>query len=416
MAPFSGQTQGGSAPDEPQRRIPELEEALRRAEDSSRNKSAFIANLSHEIRTPLNSIIGVANLFQGTRLDLEQKKFVEMLSTSARDLHRLVEELLDLSLIETGRLTLQSEPFPVRSNCSRTIRPLAVSIQERRLSLELQVDPAVPEYLRGDSARMSQILRNMVTNAIAFTPKGTIRVRVFLEEETESSANLHVTAGHPDGGTGAEKRRDTDYSDMERKDFSASFQGAGMGLLIARGIAEAMGGKLWTEFSGSGDRIIHFRASLGKVHPEEELPGKETESGEGLPSEKKPLPAEISILVVDDNRFNRSLTRTILRKMGGPGWRVSLAESGSEALQLMEEQHFDLVFMDVQMPEMDGLECTRLVRKKETGRDRRSVIIAMTAYAMEGDRRMCLDAGMDDYIAKPVEAEELRTVISRNLA
>ncbi len=116
------------------------------------------------------------------------------------------------------------------------------------------------------------------------------------------------------------------------------------------------------------------------------------------------------------NRFNRSLARTILRKMGGPGWRVSLAESGSEALQLMEEQHFDLVFMDVQMPEMDGLECTRLVRKKETGRDRRSVIIAMTAYAMEGDRRMCLDAGMDDYIAKPVEAEELRTVISRNLA
>ena len=415
MAPISGQAQGGSAPEELQRRIPELEEALRRAEESSRNKSAFIANLSHEIRTPLNSIIGVANLFQGTRLDLEQKKFVEMLSTSARDLHRLVEELLDLSLIETGRLTLQSEPFPVRSSCSRTIRPLAVSIQERRLSLELQVDPAVPEFLRGDSARLSQILRNMVTNAIAFTPKGTISVRVFLAEETELSVCLHVTAAHPDGRIGAEKRRDTDYSNMERKDFSASFQGAGMGLLIARGIAETMGGKLWTEFSGSGHRVIHFRASLGKVLPDEAFPGKEEGSGEG-PREAAPLPGEISILVVDDNRFNRSLTRTILRKMGGPGWKVTLAESGPEALQLMEEQYFDLVFMDVQMPEMDGLECTRLARKQGTGLKRQSVIIAMTAYAMEGDRRMCLDAGMDDYIAKPVEAEELRSVISRNLA
>ncbi|MDK2959529.1 MAG: hypothetical protein PWP47_1573 [Synergistaceae bacterium] len=410
MAPISGQEQ------EPLRRIIELEEALRRAEESSRNKSAFIANLSHEILTPLNSIIGVANLFQGTRLDLEQKKFVEMLSTSARDLLRLVEELLDLSLIETGRLSLQSEPFPVRSSCSRTIRPIAVSIQDRRLSLELHVEPAVPEFLRGDSARLNQIIRNMVTNAIAFTPKGTITVRVFLEEETDSSADLHITAIHPDGGMGAVKGRDTDYSDMERKDFSASFQGAGMGLLIARGIAEAMGGRLWTEFSDSGDRAIHFRASLGKVHPEEELPGKETESGEGLPSEKKPLPAEISILVVDDNRFNRSLTRTILRKMGGPGWKVSLAESGTEALQLMEEEHFDLVFMDVQMPGMDGLECTRLARKKETAHGRRHVIIAMTAYAREGDREMCLDAGMDDYIAKPVEAGELRSVISRNLA
>jgi len=128
-----------------------------------------------------------------------------------------------------------------------------------------------------------------------------------------------------------------------------------------------------------------------------------------------PLPGKISVLVVDDNRFNRSLTRAILRKMGGPGWMVSLAEGGAEALHLMEERHFDLVFMDVQMPEMDGLECARLARKLEAGLGRRSVIIAMTAYAMEGDRRMCLDGGMDDYIAKPVEAGELRSVISRNL-
>jgi len=416
MTSISGQAREGTSQEDQARRITELEEALRRAEESSRNKSAFIANLSHEIRTPLNSIIGVANLFQGTRLDLEQQKFVEMLSTSARDLHRLVEELLDLSLIETGRLTLQSDLFPVRTTCSRTVRPLAVSVQERRLSLELHVDPAVPELLLGDSARLGQILRNMVTNAIAFTPKGTISVRVFSGEENETAVILHITAGHPGGGAGTEKRRDTDYSNMERKDFSASFQGAGMGLLIARGIAEAMGGKLWTELSGSGDRVIHFRASLGKIPPGETFRKKDGDSGKELPADGAPLPEKISILVVDDNRFNRSLARTILRKMGGPGWDVFLAESGSEALQLMDEKQYDLVFMDVQMPDMDGLECTRLARAKEAVRGLRSVIIAMTAYAMEGDRRMCLDAGMDDYIAKPVEAEVLRSVISRNLA
>jgi len=257
----------------------ELEDALRRAEESSRNKSAFIANLSHEILIPLNSIIGVANLFQGTRLDLEQKKFVEMLTASASDLRHLVEELLDLSLIETGKLILKSEPFPVRSACSRTVRPLALSIRERGLSLELHVDPAVPEFLLGDSARFGQILGNMVANAIAFTPKGAIQVRVFPEEETEWSVLLHVTANHPDGGAGAEKRRDADFSNMERKEFSASFQGAGMGLLIARGIAEAMGGKLWTEFSGSGGRSIHFLASIGKVLRGEAFSGKEEESG-----------------------------------------------------------------------------------------------------------------------------------------
>ena len=415
MTSISGKARDGSSQEEHTRRMTELEDALRRAEESSRNKSAFIANLSHEILTPLNSIIGVANLFQGTRLDLEQKKFVEMLTASARDLHRLVEELLDLSLIETGRLTLQSDLFPVRTTCSRTVRPLALSIRERGLSLELHVDPAVPEFLLGDSARFGQILGNMVANAIAFTPKGAIQVRVFPEEETEWSVLLHVTADHPDVGAGAEKRRDTDYSNMERRDFSASFQGAGMGLLIARGIAEAMGGKFWTEFSGSGGRSIHFLASIGKVLRGEAFSGKEEESGEFFPRAASPLPGKISVLVVDDNRFNRSLTRAILRKMGGPGWMVSLAEGGAEALHLMEERHFDLVFMDVQMPEMDGLECARLARKLEAGLGRRSVIIAMTAYAMEGDRRMCLDGGMDDYIAKPVEAGELRSVISRNL-
>jgi hypothetical protein len=292
MAPFSGQTQGGSAPDEPQRRIPELEEALRRAEDSSRNKSAFIANLSHEIRTPLNSIIGVANLFQGTRLDLEQKKFVEMLSTSARDLHRLVEELLDLSLIETGRLTLQSEPFPVRSNCSRTIRPLAVSIQERRLSLELQVDPAVPEYL-GGTAPAEQIQKH-----------GDQRHSLYSQRDDQGSGlpgGRNRIIGEPSRHGGPSRRRD------------GGGEKAGYGLLEhgTEGFFRFLPGCGHGASYRPGDRGSHGRETLDRVfgfrrqdHSFPGLPGKDTlrrgPSGEGreigkeIPEAAAPIPAEIS--------------------------------------------------------------------------------------------------------------------------
>ncbi len=401
--------------EEPELRIRELEAALRKAEESARNKSAFMAGLSYEIRTPLNSIIGVANLFQGTRLDLEQKKFVEMLSSSAKDLLSLVEELLDLSLIETGRITLKNDPFPVRAVCSRTIHPMAVSLQERRLSLELRVDPAVPEYLKGDGTRLAQILRNMAANAIAFTPKGSVSVRVFLGEETDASAVLVAEVIHPYERDGGERERGKVLRSPDQDDLGDSLQNSGMDLLIAGGVAGSMGGEIRILRGGPGERTIRFQAPMEKILPEKESGPSDVAAEEAEPAAGD-LPAALSVLVVDDNRFNRSLTRTILRKMGGPGWKVSLAEGGLEALGLTAEEKFDLIFMDVQMPEMDGLECTRQIRGREAERgEEPATIIAMTAYAMEGDRQKCLDAGMDDYIAKPVEADELRSVIRRNL-
>ncbi len=388
--------------EELEKQIKELREDLKIAEEKAKSKSAFMASLSYEIRTPLNSIIGIAGLFQGTRLDLEQKKFVEMLSSSAKDLLGLIEELLDLSLIETGKLTLRDIPFPIRALSSRTVHPMALSVQERRLTLELTVDPGVPEYLRGDGTRLAQILRNMAANAIALTSRGAIDVKIYLAEETPSSVLLAVEVSHP-----AEK------TDVKGRKPEASEEGMGMDLLIACGVANSMGGEIKISKTTEGDRIISFEAPMGKV-----LPGEERMAGEGLPEEKaaESLPENLTVLIVDDNRFNRSLTRTILRKMGGSGWKISLAEGGQEALDLMMEEKFDLILMDVQMPGMDGLECTRQIRMKERKEAGEAVaIIAMTAYAMEGDRQRCLDAGMDDYIAKPVEADELKSVIGKNL-
>ncbi|NLA91198.1 MAG: hypothetical protein GX843_06145, partial [Synergistaceae bacterium] len=210
-----------SGREELEKQIKELREDLKIAEEKAKSKSAFMASLSYEIRTPLNSIIGIAGLFQGTRLDLEQKKFVEMLSSSAKDLLGLIEELLDLSLIETGRLTLRDIPFPIRALSSRTVHPMALSVQERRLTLELTVDPGVTEYLRGDGTRLAQILRNMAANAIALTSRGAIDVKIYLAEETPSSVMLAVAVSHP-----AEK------TDVKGRKPETSEEGMGMDLLI----------------------------------------------------------------------------------------------------------------------------------------------------------------------------------------
>ncbi len=404
-------------PDETAAKIARLEEALAKSEDANRKKAAFIANLSHEIRTPLNSIVGVVNLFQGTKLDLEQKKFVEMLSSSSRDLLLLVEELLDLSRLETGQLELKADPVPLRSCCSQAVRPLAIAAQERRLQMELSIAPDIPEFLTGDSARLRQVLRNIVGTAIAFTAKGKIEINVFSIGETDETITLRFSVAHSaESITGARISAMLDYSALDRSAFSRAYEGVGLGLIIAKGLAEAMGGALRAESAGDERNIFQFTVTMKKIAEAGQTAGQSAAEPERAVAEEAPgLPEKLSILVVDDNKFNRSLTRTILRKKGGPGWCVSLAESGAEALQKIAEERFDLAFMDIQMPGMNGLETTQAIRSNEQGAEKRLPVIAMTAYAMEGDRQMCLDAGMDDYIAKPVDPDELVEVIIRNI-
>lgn len=405
-------------PEETSSKIARLEEALAKSEDANKKKNAFIANLSHEIRTPLNSIVGVVNLFQGTKLDLEQKKFVEMLSSSSRDLLLLVEELLDLSRLETGQLELKSDPVPLRSCCSQAVRPLAMTAQERRLQMELSIAPDIPEFLCGDSARLRQVLRNIVGTAIAFTAKGKIDIRVSIVHETRETITLQFSVAHSAEGIAGERiKAMLDSSALDRSEFSRAYEGVGLGLIIAKGLAEAMGGGLRAESVGNEHNIFHFtvamkRTAENKQTSEEPAAQPEQETPDALLA----LPGRLAILVVDDNKFNRSLTRTILRKKGGPEWNISLAEDGAEALKKISDEHFDLVFMDIQMPGINGLDTTRAIRARERETvAQRLPVIAMTAYAMEGDRQMCLDAGMDDYIAKPVDPDELVEVIIRNL-
>lgn len=390
----------------------DLQSALQNARDKNRSKSGFIAKLSHEIRTPLNSIVGVVNFLQGTKLDLEQKKFVEILGFSSRELLVLVEELLDLSLLEAGVLPIRPDPFDLRSCCGQAVNPLALSVLRRNLTLELTVDSSVPEFLIGDSVRLRQVLQNLVNSAISFTPKGKILLSVTSAAGTGEKISLLFTLSMEEGMPEAPLREALQYSDLDRTSFSDPSERVGMGFLIARELIDAMKGELRIGTGASGESTISFTLPLTKILSAGPSDSPCPPSSNEKEDELKDLP--LSILIIDDNKFNGRLTRTILRKKGGPLWTVALAETGPEALSMMEKNFYDVVFLDVQMPEMDGLQIAEEIRDREKNGPARSLVFAMTACTMEGDRQKCLEAGMDDYLAKPADFEAMKDSILRH--
>ncbi|NLB83345.1 MAG: response regulator [Synergistaceae bacterium] len=391
----------------------DLQSALENARDKNRHKSGFIAKLSHEIRTPLNSILGVVNFLQGTKLDLEQKKFVEILGFSSRELLVLVEELLDLSLLEAGVLPIRPTPLDLRSCCCQAVNPLALAVLQRNLNLELTVDSSLPEFLIGDSVRLRQVLQNLVNSAIAFTPKGRISLSVAPAAETRKKVTLLFTLSMEEGMPEVLLKEALEYSDLDRRSFSDPSERAGMGFLIAREIIDAMKGELRIGTGPSGESTISFTLPMTKTPSAGASDSIRSPSSEEKKDELKSLP--LSILVVDDNQFNGRLTRTILRKKGGPLWTVALADTGPEALSMMEEHFYDVVFLDIRMPGMDGLQIAEEIRNREKNGTGRSLVFAMTACTMEGDREMCLKAGMDDYLAKPADFEAMKGSILRHL-
>ncbi len=389
----------------------DLQSALEKARDKNRRKSGFIAGLSHEIRTPLNSIVGVVNFLQGTKLDLEQKKFVDILAASSSELLVLVEELLDLSLLEAGALLIRPAPFALRSCCGQAVCPLALAVRQRSLDLEMTIDPSIPDLLVGDSTRLRQVLQNLVKSAVAFTPKGKISLKVSSEDKKGDKVPLKFLISMEEGISEKQIREALEHSPLDRTSSSDRFDRAGMGFLIAREIIGAMRGDLSIGTGNCGETVIYFTLILKKTSSP---PSPEEASSPFEEPACKQKDRELSILVIDDNRFNGTLTKTVLRKKGGPEWTVALAESGPEALSMMEKHFYDVVFLDVRMPGMDGLEIAGEMRKREEKDGKRSLIIAMTACAMDGDRQMCLDAGMDDYLAKPASFADMKNKILRH--
>ncbi len=395
---------------ESQERIAELESQKALALVASRAKSEFLASMSHEIRTPLNGILGMVELAE-RRCPKQAMEYFRLIRQSGQTLLDIINDILDLSRIEAGRFEPRRKPFQLRAALDLVLGPMTMIAEEKGLALALDVSPHIPSWLVGDEGRLRQVLTNLLSNALKFTERGRIELHVVREPDDPGrpeAERLHFSV--IDTGIGIpDARQQAIFESFAHGDASvhAKYGGAGLGLTISKELVERMGGRIWVESAQGRGSTFHFTAEFGRADQRTE---QAEAAGHGTAVPSRPL----NILLAEDNPINQFVLTEMLKARGHD---VTVAATGREALIRLAERPYEVVLMDAQMPEMDGVEATRRIREGQVpGAPADIPIIALTAYALGGDRERFLDAGMDDYVPKPVDMDDLEaklTAISR---
>lgn len=388
-------------------RTEELEHAMLRAQSANHAKSEFLANMSHELRTPMAGILGMIDVTLESDLTGEQKEQLETAQRCAWSLLALLNDILDLSKIESGRMGLEQIPFNVRAVLQDCVKSLQPRVAKAPVELTCDIGANVPEEVFGDPLRVRQIFANLLSNAVKFTEQGYVRARLQTLRRNEFEIVFRFEV--EDSGIGiSEEKLPLIFDKFTQADGSVSrrYGGTGLGLAITRKLVELHRGEIRVESEpGKGSTFSVDLVCLLSAHP------RETEASVvdfDNPTETRPAEAASRILVVEDNQVNQKVVTTVLRKRG---FEIELANNGEQALEKLEGSvAFDLILMDIQMPVLDGLEATRRIRQDPRWRE--LPILAMTAHAMNGDRERCLDAGMNGYISKPVHPTHLLRVLS----